>query len=336
MPATTLSVQEARELILKGAAPENLSVQGHLKLSNQNELTTLPENLNVTRLTLDGCSSLQELPRGLHCYELSLANTSIRALPDDLNVEYRLDLSNCGLLEELPAGLKVSSLVLRGCVSLQALPEGLEVCFLNLTGCTGLTRFPTHGSIQSGWLIARGCSQLQELPSWLTRLSYLDISGCVNVSTLPESLQLTSTLDIADTSLKSLPPSLKGVQLRWRDVAIPPRVAFHPETITANEALNEPNAELRRVMIERMGYENFFRQASPKIIDRDTDAGGERRLLNVRLLGDEPLVCLAVICPSTAHNYIIRVPPSMRTCHQAAAWIAGFDDPKLYKPVAET
>src|SRR3954465_8854544 len=115
MPATTLSAQEARVLILQGRAPDNLTVQGHLKLSKQNELTTLPAHLNVTRLTLDDCSSLQELPRGLHCYELSLVNTPLRTLPDDLSVEYRLDLSGCKQLEELPAGLQVSSLVLRDC-----------------------------------------------------------------------------------------------------------------------------------------------------------------------------------------------------------------------------
>jgi hypothetical protein len=30
------------------------------------------------------------------------------------------------------------------------------------------------------------------------------------------------------------------------------------------------------------------------------------------------------------------VPPNMRTCHQAAAWIAGFDNPKDYRLVAES
>jgi hypothetical protein len=30
------------------------------------------------------------------------------------------------------------------------------------------------------------------------------------------------------------------------------------------------------------------------------------------------------------------VPPAMRTCHQAAAWIAGFDNPNDYRPILET
>ena len=51
---------------------------------------------------------------------------------------------------------------------------------------------------------------------------------------------------------------------------------------------------------------------------------------------DEDLVTLSVKCPSTAHSYMLRVPPSMKSCHQAAAWIAGFDNPDDYKPLAET
>jgi len=52
--------------------------------------------------------------------------------------------------------------------------------------------------------------------------------------------------------------------------------------------------------------------------------------------GDEPLVCLSLVCPSTGHQYLLRVPPTMQTCHQAAAWIAGFDQPDAYHPIAES
>lgn len=64
--------------------------------------------------------------------------------------------------------------------------------------------------------------------------------------------------------------------------------------------------------------------------------GGERRLLRVPMENDEDLVCVSVQCPSTGRRYLIRVPPNTRTCHQAAAWIAGFDDPRKYNPIIET
>jgi hypothetical protein len=34
--------------------------------------------------------------------------------------------------------------------------------------------------------------------------------------------------------------------------------------------------------------------------------------------------------------YALRVPPTMRSCRQAAAWMAGFDDPDDYRPLVET
>ncbi len=48
------------------------------------------------------------------------------------------------------------------------------------------------------------------------------------------------------------------------------------------------------------------------------------------------LVEMSCFCPSTGRQYMIRVPPNTATCRQAAAWIAGFDDPDDYHPVLET
>lgn len=331
-----LSAEQAKQLILKGNAPEGLTVEGHLNLTNQARLTSLPRGLTVKRLTLDGCSSLETLPEGLHCYELSLQTTPIRTLPADIQVDYRLDLSNCDMLVALPGGLKVGSLILRGCTSLRTLPENLDVFFLDMTGCVSLTGFPERGPARMGRLNLRGCTRIRSLPSWLTQLAQLDVSGCSSMTSLPEGLQVSSWLDLASTPLQALPASLQGVQLRWRDVFITERIAFHPELLTPQEVLEEANAELRRVMLERVGYDRFFEQIDAEVLARDEDAGGKRRLLRVPMADDEPLVCLAVQCPSTGRQYLIRVPPTMRSCHHAAAWIAGFDNPDNYRPLAET
>lgn len=32
----------------------------------------------------------------------------------------------------------------------------------------------------------------------------------------------------------------------------------------------------------------------------------------------------------------LRAPPTMASCHQAAAWVAGFDNPDDYRPLVET
>jgi hypothetical protein len=89
-------------------------------------------------------------------------------------------------------------------------------------------------------------------------------------------------------------------------------------------------------MMERMGYLKFAQEAQARLLDEDRDRGGTRQLLRIELQADEPLVGLACFCPSTGRQYFLRVPPKMNTCHQAAAWMAGFDDPALYHPEIET
>ena len=61
------SSNKAKELILKGKAPQGLHVDGALLLDGCASLKTLPHGLHVDGwLYLDGCTSLKSLPEGLH------------------------------------------------------------------------------------------------------------------------------------------------------------------------------------------------------------------------------------------------------------------------------
>ncbi len=354
--AAPVPAAEARKLILAGRAPVNLQVKGLLDLSKSpslvrlpdglradsldlsscGELRTLPAGLRLRCLRLNDCRSLRELPPDLQCEVLEIHNSALRTLPADLRVTYRLDLSGSAALESLPAGLAVGTLVLRDCRSLQALPEDLNVFFLDIGGCTALRGWPRRGTIRFGHVRAQGCTGLTSLPPWLQDVSQLDLRDCTGIRRLPEGLRINTWIDIANTGITGLPPALQNMPLRWRGVPVDERIAFRPETITAREILDEPNVERRRVLMERMGYAAFLSHADAQVIDRDEDPGGERRLLRVAQPRDEDLVCLAVYCPSTARQYILRVPPSTRTCRQAAAWIAGFDHADDFRPIAET
>jgi hypothetical protein len=336
METPTLEAIEARKLLLSGQAPAHLRVNGDLDLSHEVSLTVLPEGLNVGRLVLDHCPALKALPAGLHCISLSACGTPLTELPDDLHVTSRLDLSDCKLLTHVPKGFAVDTLILRGCTALEELPEQMHVFVLDMSGCINVQRFPTSGPEQMARLNAQGCTRLTALPSWLKRVGQLDVSGCARLHELPEGLHVVTWLDLAHTPLRQLPASLQGVSLRWRGVAVNERIVFHPETITTQQVLEERNVERRRVLLERLGYERFLAETQARVLHRDRDAGGERRLLYVPLQNDEPLVCLEVRCPSTGRRYLIRVPPTMRQCHQAAAWIAGFDNPEHYRPLVET
>lgn len=281
-------------------------------------------------------TELTSLPPDLRCYELDARGSKLRSLPKRLEVESRLILDACAELRELPEGLTAGAMSLRECRSLHALPEGIETWFLDLTDCSRFERWPATGNIHSGRVRLRNCIELRTLPDWLGRLASLDLAGCVGLTEVPASLEITGFIDVGGTNIERLPKSLAQVPLHWRSVPIDHRIAFEPSRLTAQEVLAESNAEIRRVMIERMGYLRFVEESRAKELDADTDPGGARRLLSVALEEDEPLVGLACQCPSTGHQYFLRVPPHVTSCHQAAAWLAGFDDPSLYNPAIET
>lgn len=296
----------------------------------------LPEEKWLCSMDLSNTAGLSALPDGLRAFSLNLSKTAITKLPLDLQIEFKIDLSDCAALESLPRGLKTGSLVLGRCLALRALPEGVEVNFLTLDGCANLEQWPESAHVTIGSVSARDCVSLARLPTTLQSLTNLDLRGCRRIDALPSGLRLTGWLDLAGTGIRSLPDSLRGVRLRWRGVEINAQIAFFPETLTVAQILAEPNAEVRRVMLERHGIDNFMREADAHVLDEDTDPGGPRRLLRVPMPGDEDLVCVSLLCPSTARQYLIRVPPDTKTCHAAVAWTAGYDNPGDYHPLVET
>lgn len=184
-----------------------------------------------------------------------------------------------------------------------------------------------------GHLDLSGASNIDRLPENLTCES-LDISDCINLTSLPNGLHVTRWIELAGSGIVNLPAG-HGFILLWRGVRVSDRHIFSSQ-LSGQDILEEENVELRRVLIERLGYETFLEQVGGLIRDRDTDSGGERQLIYVPFEDDEPLMVLRVTCPSTGHIHVLRVPPYLRTCHQAAAWIAGFDNPDSYNPAIET
>lgn len=310
----SMTPYQARDHILAGSS-EAIRIDGSIDLSG---------------------TDLNEIACSVSCNDLNLSGTSIQELSSNVKVRSRLNLDQCKKLERLPAGLACGSLSVRGCAFLERLPERLTTWFLNASDCPRLSEWPREAAIRNGNVSLRNCLEIRSLPDWLGPLGQLDLAGCVNLHRLPEGLRVTGWIDIGGSSVLSLPQSLQNAPLRWRSVRVTHEIAFEPEKITSKQVLAEKNAELRRVMIERMGYLKFSEEVGAKEIDQDTDAGGKRQLLIIELNEDEPLVGLACRCPSTNRQYFLRVPPETKTCHQAAAWIAGFDDPELYQPMIET
>ena len=108
----------------------------------------------------------------------------------------------------------------------------------------------------------------------------------------------------------------------WHGVRVAQDMIEQPELIRGQRVLAEPNAELRRVMLEIMGTERFFQEVQPQVIHHDLDGPGHpRRLLKIALPNDPEgsMVGVEVVDPSTGRQYILRVRPDVKTCAEAVA-----------------
>jgi hypothetical protein len=122
----------------------------------------------------------------------------------------------------------------------------------------------------------------------------------------------------------------------WRGVQVPEKVVLRPFDLTTREVLGEPNAEVRRVMMERYGPARLLLDGGA--VERGRDACGV--LYHLPLQGDEDLVMVKVRNSTpepdgSTRDYYLRVPPSMRTAREAVAWTFGLT-PNEYRPVRET
>jgi hypothetical protein len=111
----------------------------------------------------------------------------------------------------------------------------------------------------------------------------------------------------------------------------------HPHQWQANWILQERNAEIRRVLIQGIGYERLYRELRAETLD----TWREYRLLKIanvptsvevdgREVEEEAIHLLKMICPSTAHIHVLRVPPDIYTSREAIRWVNWDTDPEEF------
>jgi hypothetical protein len=122
----------------------------------------------------------------------------------------------------------------------------------------------------------------------------------------------------------------------WHGVLVPQEVIETPHALKPAEITKQPNAEVRRIMLERFGAERYLRESGAKVLD-SSDYG---TLFRADLPGDEPVVMVEVE-NSTAEpdgsfkKYMIRVPPTIERAREAVAW--SFAVPEAdYKPAFQS
>ncbi len=354
--------------------PEGLTVRGDLALVGARSLRSLPRSLTVHGdLILDGLL-IEDLPEGLTLHgSLRLQHCPrLKSLPAELHIPGDVTIIGCPI-ETLPS-LRVGrtlrlvkmprlreigdkplivsrSLLCHSCLALERVGAGLEVGRdLKLIHSIRLRELPENLRVP-GRLCLRDCSALERLPGGLCVWdesrwtgdglrgagAAVELQGCTALTALPNDLTVRGYIELAGSGVRTVGNKLDAEGwLQWQGVRIQPDV-LRPESLTAERILTETNTEVRRTMIERVGLQNLLGRVTLDILDEDTDPGGPRRLL--RLKGNRPepdRVFLHCCCPSSGREYLVRVPPDTKRCHDAAAWMAGFHNPQDYHPEKET
>jgi hypothetical protein len=107
----------------------------------------------------------------------------------------------------------------------------------------------------------------------------------------------------------------------WHGVRVPERVILAPERLSRQDWSKAQNAEVRRVMQERMG-QRFVPELAGVVLDRSPRG----TLYEVRLPEDDPegvARYVQVQDASTPRSYFLRVPPTIQTAAEALAWSFG-------------
>ena len=122
----------------------------------------------------------------------------------------------------------------------------------------------------------------------------------------------------------------------WHGVIVPEDVIELKEPITIERIAAERNVEVRRVLIERFGLDDYLK--SGKVIKIHQDKTGI--LWRMDLEGDEPIMVVQVINSTPEPDgiykeYFLRVPPDIVRAKQAVAWTFGLTEDE-YVPLVET
>ena len=258
----------------------------------------LPGGIRAHQIRAEG-SLIETVGERVHAFDIDLSRTRIRSLPPSTRADL-LDLHECTQLTTLPA-LRLELLDCTGCVALRSLPDGLQV--------------------RRG-LALGGCAQLSRLPS-LPPVGALSVEDCPLITELPSDLVVEDVLELGGSGVRRLPAGVQRAQILWHGTAL-----ARPEVLEAQDPsmiASSTNEHERETMLEIVGLERFadYSRSTSRLLDEDTDPGGQRRLFAAAIRPNHWVYWLEAHCPSTGHRHLLRVPPYIADCGEAAAWLAG-------------
>ncbi len=100
---------------------------------------------------------------------------------------------------------------------------------------------------------------------------------------------------------------------------------LHPHQWQPEWLLSENNAELRRVLIQGIGYARICQELQAT----ELDTWKEYTLLKIDSQVDvEDIYLLKMTCPSTEFIHVLRVPPGIKSAREAIRWVNWGTDPE--------
>lgn len=112
----------------------------------------------------------------------------------------------------------------------------------------------------------------------------------------------------------------------YHGVTLPEKYGkLHPHEWQPQWLLEEKNAELRRVLIQGIGYDRICEQLAAVVLD----TWQEYTLLKIDTTVDvEPIYLLKMTCPSTKFVHALRVPPDINSAREGIRWVNWGVDPE--------
>ncbi|WP_214104869.1 DUF6745 domain-containing protein [Acrocarpospora catenulata] len=122
----------------------------------------------------------------------------------------------------------------------------------------------------------------------------------------------------------------------WHGMPVPAEFGAAMADLSVARIREEPNAELRRVMLEHFGFDRYLLESGAEAMHRDETGV----LWKAEVADDEPLVMVEVVNSTpepdgTSRTSFLRVPPWTTTARQGVAWTFGLSAEE-YEPLRQT